>query len=202
MWVLLGCEESQEVCKAFRDKGHDAYSCDKLYSSGGLPQYHIIGDILPVLKLSHWDRKICFPPCTDLAVSGARWFKEKRESGTQAQSIKFFLDVWENSNAVENQIGIMNTGKYVKEHFPELYQHAQDIGFPWKPTQIIQPWQFGHGETKATCLWLRGLPPLKPTNIVEGREGKVWRMAPSPDRAKLRSKTYPGIAKAMANAWG
>lgn len=95
----------------------------------------------------------------------------------------------------------MNSGKYVKKWFPGLFNYANTIGFPWKPTQIIQPWMFGHGETKSTCLWLRGLEPLKPTNIVTGRESRIWRMPPSPDRARLRSKTYPGIAEAMADQW-
>lgn len=128
---------------------------------------------------------ICFPPCTDLAVSGARWFKEKIEDGRQQISIhffNFFTNLQNPKVAIENPIGIMST----------LYR---------KPDQIIQPWQFGHGETKATCLWLKGLPLLKPTNIVEGREGKVWRMAPSEHRAKMRSKTYEGISKAFADQW-
>jgi hypothetical protein len=129
---------------------------------------------------------IAFPPCTDLAVSGARWFKEKRESGEQQRSIAFFMSIV-NANipkiAIENPIGIMST----------LYR---------KPDQIIQPWMFGHGETKATCLWLYNLPELIPTNVVSGREQKVWKMPPSEDRQKLRSKTYTGIAAAMAGQWG
>jgi hypothetical protein len=128
---------------------------------------------------------IAHPPCTDLAVSGARWFPEKRKDGRQQASIDFFME-FVNADcdriAIENPIGIMST----------VYR---------KPDQIIQPWQFGHGETKATCLWLKGLPHLEPTNIVGGREQKVWRMAPGPERAKLRSKTFPGIAKAMAEQW-
>lgn len=216
MKILIACEESQTVCKAFREKGHEAYSCDILPCSGGHPEWHIQKDCIPLMfgfatfrtqdgtkhEIVKWDKIISFPPCTDLAVSGARWFEEKRKSGEQERAIEFFLDVWYYSNCVENPIGIMNDGKYVKKWFPRLYKSAIWIGFPWKPSQIIQPWQFGHGETKATCLWLKGLPLLKPTDIVEGREQRIWKMGPSPDRAKMRSKTFSGIAQAMANQWG
>jgi hypothetical protein len=129
---------------------------------------------------------IAFPPCTDLAVSGARYFEEKRRDGRQQASIKFFelfTNLLTEKVAIENPIGIMST------HYR-------------KPDQIIQPWHFGHGETKATCLWLKGLPLLQPTNVVEGREQRVWKMPPSADRAKLRSKTFTGIARAMADQWG
>jgi len=182
MKVLVACEESQVVTKAFRNLGHEAYSCDLQDCSGGHPEWHIIGDCLEVLK-GDWDLKIGFPPCDHLAVSGARWFEEKRKDGRQQKGIEFFLEMVELCDCVENPIGIMST----------IYR---------KPDQIIQPWQFGHGETKATCLWLKDLPLLVPTNIVDGREGKVWKMAPGPDRGKLRSKTFPGIAQAMAEQWG
>lgn len=128
---------------------------------------------------------IAFPPCTDLSVSGARWFKEKQKDGRQQKSIEFFMKFVNHKChriAIENPIGIMSS------HYR-------------KPDQIIQPWQYGHGETKATCLWLKGLPKLNPTNIVEGRDQKVWRMPPSLERSKLRSKTFLGIAKAMASQW-
>lgn len=190
MRVLVACEESQEVCKAFRARGHEAFSNDIVPCSGGHPEWHIQDDVRNVLRHdisseAEWDLVIAFPPCTDLAVSGARWFKEKQANGEQEKSIQFFefftyLKTYQ--VAIENPIGIMST----------LYR---------KPDQIIQPWQFGHGETKSTCLWLKGLPKLTPTNIVEGREQRIWKMAPSADRAKLRSKTYPGIAKAMAATW-
>lgn len=183
MKVLVACEESQTVCKEFRAKGHEAYSCDLLTCSGGHPEWHIQDDALKVITSKEWDLKVCFPPCDHLAVSGARWFAEKMKDGRQQAGIKFFLDMAELCDALENPIGIMST----------LYR---------KPDQIIQPWQFGHGETKSTCLWLKGLPLLNPTNIVEGREQRVWKMPPSKDRAKLRSKTYEGIAKAMAEQWG
>lgn len=184
MKVLIACEESQEVTKAFRAQGHEAYSCDILPCSGGRPEWHIQGDVIPLLS-KKWDMVIAFPPCTDLASSGARWFAEKRSDGRQQKSIEFFMRFtrldcpW----AIENPVGIMSN----------IYR---------KPDQIIQPWEFGHGETKATCLWLHALPQLVPTNIVDGREQRVWRMAPGPDRAKNRSKTFPGIAKAMAEQWG
>ena len=190
MRVLVACEESQVVCKAFRERGHEAYSCDLLPTSGDNPEWHIQDDVRNVLRhdftTPEWDMVIAFPPCTDLAVSGARWFKEKRENGQQDKSImffEFFTMLKTPKLAIENPIGIMS----------RLYR---------KPDQIIQPWQFGHGETKATCLWLLGLPKLNPTNIVEGRENRIHKMAPSKDRAKIRSKTYKGIAKAMAEQWG
>ena len=184
MKILIACEESQVVAKAFREKGHVAYSCDILHCSGGHPEWHLFGDVKEILY-EGWDMVLAFPPCTDLCVSGARWFKEKQADGRQQKSIDFFMQFtrldcpW----VVENPIGIMST------HYR-------------KPDQIIQPWQFGHGETKATCLWLHDLPLLKPTDIVEGREQRIWKMPPSKDRAKLRSKTYEGIAKAMAEQWG
>lgn len=213
MRILIACEESQTVCKAFRAKGHEAYSCDILPCSGGHPEWHIQGDAKQQLYYSNvrcksrpkpagWDLVISFPPCTDLSVSGARWFEKKRLSGEQEASIEFFFWVWFYSHCTENPVGIMGGGQYIKKWFPKLYDTMKANNFPFKSTQIIQPWQFGHGETKATCLWLQNLPLLKPENIVEGREGKVWRMAPSSDRAKLRSKTYDGIAKAMADQWG
>ena len=185
MRVLVACEESQEVCKAFRERGHEAYSCDIQDCSGGYPEWHIKADALELIKIK-WDMIIAHPPCTDLAVSGARWFKEKQADGRQERSIEFFMK-FVNADcpriAVENPVSIMS----------RIYR---------KPDQIIQPWMFGHGEVKTTCLWLKGLPLLKPTNIVEGREQKCWKMSPGPERSKNRSKTYKGIAQAMADQWG
>ena len=184
MKILVGCEYSGKVREALRVMGHDAWSCDLLPADDNSP-YHIQGDILEVLD-DGWDMLICFPPCTDLAVSGARWFKEKQADGRQQASIDFFMKMVNAPIpriAIENPIGIMST------------QYR-------KPDQIIQPWQYGHGETKATCLWLKGLPKLEATDIVEGREQRIWKMAPSPDRWKKRSETYSGIAKAMATQWG
>lgn len=197
--VLVACEESQAVCVAFREKGHEAFSCDLLDCSGGHPEWHLKGDVTSIMNWrkidenlefgeygSWWDMIIAFPPCTDLAVSGARWFPEKIAAGIQQKSIEFFMKFVNHPcklKVIENPIGIMST-KYRK------------------PDQIIQPWQFGHGETKATCLWLTGLPKLKPTDIVEGREQRIWKMPPSEGRAKERSKTFLGIAKALAEQYG
>lgn len=182
--VLIACEESQTVTKEMRALGIEAYSCDIEPCSGGHPEWHIQEDVTPLLN-KEWDMIIAFPPCTNLAVSGARWFKEKQADGRQQKSIDFFMKFaalncrW----AIENPIGIMS----------KLYR---------KPDQIIQPYQFGTGEVKATCLWLNNLPLLKPTDIVNGREPRIWKMPPSQQRAKMRSKTFPGVAKAMAEQWG
>ena len=193
MRVLVACEESQEVCKAFRALGHEAYSCDIQPCSGEFTQWHIQVDALELLKI-RWDMIIAHPPCTDLAVSGARWFAEKRADGRQQAAIDFFMQ-FVNADcehiAVENPVSIMST------------QYR-------KPDQIIQPWMFGHPEKKATCLWLKGLPPLVPTNDVsdymktlpKNQQERFHYLPPSPDRAKLRSKTFFGIARAMAEQWG
>lgn len=203
MRILLNCEESQEVCKAFRERGHEAYSCDQQDCSGGHPEWHIKGDALEEANSRKYHLIISFPPCTDLAVSGARWFDKKRLSGEQEQSIKFFMAMLWKSDVVENPVNILCGGGYVKKWFPGLHDEFLHMGYKFKPTQRIQPWQFGHGETKTTCLWIHEkLPKLVPTNIVLGREQRIWKMPPGPDRGKLRSKTYPGIAKAMAEQWG
>lgn len=184
MKILVACEESQTVTKAFRKKGHEAFSCDILECSGGHPEWHIKGDVLEQLDKG-WDMMIAHPPCTHLAVSGAKHFKVKIVDGRQQEAIDFFMALVNASIkkiAVENPICIMST----------KYQ---------KPDQIIQPWQFGHGETKATCWWLKNLPMLKPTNIVSGREARIHKLPPSKDRALLRSKTYQGIADAIAEQW-
>lgn len=201
MRVLVACEFSGRVRDAFRALGHNAYSCDLLNTETPGPHYH--GDVLEFLDSdSEWDLMVAFVPCDHLAVSGARWFAEKRASGVQRKAIEFFLKIWNapiDKICIENPIGIMSGKRnYLKEHFPDLYEKAKVLPKP----QIIQPWQFGHGETKATCLWLKNLPKLVPTNIVEGREQRVHKMAPGPNRAKDRSRTYPGIAAAMAEQWG
>ena len=202
MKALIRCEESQAVCIEFRKLGHEAYSCDLLPASGGHSEWHLQMDALEAGLMNSWDIIISFPPCTDLTVSGARWFDKKRLSGEQRESIIFFLNIWRTSNCTENPIGILNKPDYIKKWFPKIYEYALFIRFPFKPTQIIQPWMFGHGEQKSTCLWLRGLLKLNSTNIVSGREQKIWRMPPSENRAILRSKTFPGIARAMAEQWG
>lgn len=218
MKILVACEESQAVCKAFREKGHYAFSCDLLECSGGHPEWHIQSDIGVLLDgiengravmfcsldgrahlVKKWDMVIAFPPCTDLAASGARWFEEKRKDGRQQKSIEFFLrftrlDV--PKLVIENPVGIMST------HYRT-------------PDQVINPYQFGDPFEKKTCLWLKGVEKLIPTNIVDipprvkFESGKTmpkwyadaWHL-PKEERARLRSKTFPGIAAAMADQWG
>lgn len=185
MRVLVACEESGTVRDAFIKGGHDAMSCDLLPTSAPGPHYQ--GDIFDVLDYP-WDIGIFHPPCTDTCVSGAKHFAVKKLDGRQQAAVSFFMKLWRGSGhipavAFEQPISILS----------RLFR---------KPDQIIQPWQFGHGETKATCLWLRGLPALIPTHIVPEREARIHRMAPSPERARLRSVTYAGIAKAMAEQWG
>lgn len=218
MKVLVACEESQEVCKAFRALGHEAYSCDIIEPSGGHPEWHIMADCLPLLNgdckfqtmdsVSHeqcggWDMIIAFPPCTHLAVSGARWFPEKQKDFRQQKAVAFFMHfVLANCDriAVENPIGIMSS----------VYR---------KPDQIVQPYEYGDHARKSTCLWLKGLPLLEPTDIVDA--GEIHRGGFSkganldwarndagaslrwndPMTARIRSKTFPGIARAMAEQW-
>lgn len=224
MNVLIACEESQEVCKAFRKMGHLAFSCDLQECSGGHPEWHVKGDCIPLLNgscifntmdgLSHsidgkWDLIIAHPPCTDLAVSGARWFPEKQKDFRQQKSCVFFMYcVLANCKriAVENPIGIMSS----------CYR---------KPDQIIQPYEYGHNTKKSTCLWLKGLPKLVPTSIVDpniktykSKDGRILKFGNGigeafdecgkvlswndPRTAKARSRTFPGIAQAMADQWG
>lgn len=226
MKILIGCEESQEVCKAFRAKGHEAYSCDLLPCSGGHPEWHIKGDIFKAMRggilgtqagtffsLDNWDKIITFQPCTDLAVSGAAWFSKKRQSGEQEKSIRFFFETWKLSNCNENPVGIINGGNYIKKWFPLLWQEMKDYGFPFKPSQIIEPYYFGDKANKKTCLWLRDLPELKHdpskystgSEYIEspsGRRYPEWCWNTGAGSGKLRSKTYPGIAAAMADQWG
>ena len=181
MKILIGCEFSGIVREAFRKKGHEAWSCDIIPSDDN-SKYHIQDDILNHLD-DNYDMLICFPPCTHLCSSGARWFKDKIPQQKEAlEFIKKLLNCNIPKIALENPIGIISTR--IK-----------------KPTQIIQPYEHGHGETKATCLWLKNLPKLKPTNIVNGREARIHNMPPTKDRSKLRSITYRGIAKAMAEQW-
>lgn len=181
MRVLAGCEFSSIVRDAFRRRGHDAWSCDLLPTEGD-PRWHIQGDILSVLN-DGWDIGIFHPPCTHLAVSGARWFSKKTKQ--QDDALDFVRRLMEAPFpfALENPVSIISSRIR-------------------KPDQIIQPWQFGHGEVKATCLWLKDLPKLVPSRIVGGRVARVHRAPPSPDRWKDRSRTLPGIAAAMADQWG
>ncbi len=183
--VLVGCEYSGRVRDAFRDRGFDAWSCDILPTDAD-PRWHIEGDVIPVAYSGDWDLACFHPPCTHLAVSGARHFAAKRADGRQQAALEFvqkLLDAPIKHIALENPVSIISS--QIR-----------------KPDQIIHPWQFGHGETKATCLWLQNLPKLKPTNIVEGREPRVHRLPPTADRWKIRSTTYQGIADAFAAQWG
>ena len=237
MKILVACEESQEVCKAFRKLGHEAYSCDIIECSGGHPEWHIMQDVLPLLngncefktvdEVEHkvdgkWDMIIAFPPCTHLAVSGAAWFEKKREDGRQRWGIEFFasfLNADCDMVSIENPIGIIS-GVYIPRWFPDL---AEKYCLPRKPTQVIHPWMFGDNFSKSTCLWLKGLNPLVPEvteepeleykEWVDKKTGKMKRQpmwfyraladSKTPEeRAKLRSKTFPGIARAMAEQWG
>jgi site-specific DNA-cytosine methylase len=181
MKVLVACEYSGTVRDAFIAAGHEALSCDLLPTD--IPGPHYQGDVRDVLN-NGWDLMIAHPPCTHLAVSGARWFKDKQAEQAEALDfVRLLLDAPIERIALENPISVISSRIR-------------------KPDQIIQPWQFGHGETKATCLWLKGLPKLEPTDIVDGREARVHKLPPSADRWKIRSTTYKGIAEAMAQQWG
>jgi len=196
MLVIVGCEESQAVTIEFRKLGHEAYSCDLIPCSGGHPEWHLQMDVFEAIELKDWDIGIFFPDCTYLTVSANKWYKDQpaRKSGAlvgkarreaREKAIEFFKKLY-NCNikkiAIENPIGVMSS----------RFRN---------PAQVLQPWMFGHGETKATCLWLRKLSKLNPTNIVKGRHQKMQLLPKTKDRAKLRSKTYTGIAKAMADQW-
>ena len=184
MNILVACEFSGVVRRAFLARGHFVISCDLLPPEDGDNAHHFTGDVRKIIKPKLWDMMIAFPPCTHLAVSGARWFKDKQKEQQEALDfIRLLLDAPIDKIALENPIGVISTRIR-------------------KPDQIIQPWQFGHGETKATCLWLKNLPLLVPTDIVEGRKPRIHHMPPSPDRGKERSRTYQGIANAMAEQWG
>ncbi len=188
MRVLIACEYSGRVRDAFLALGHDAMSCDMLPTEVPGPHYQgDVRDVIDSVRLTGgmgFDLMIAHPPCTHLAVSGSRWFKDKvKEQAEALEFVRMLMDAPIAKIAIENPISVISSRIR-------------------KPEQIIQPWQFGHGETKATCLWLKGLPKLTPTNVVEGREARVHRMPPSPDRWKERSRTYQGIADAMAAQWG
>ena len=181
--VLVACEYSGTVREAFRVRGHDATSCDLLPTERDGPHYQ--GSVLDILN-DGWDLMICHPPCTHLAVSGARHFAAKKASGVQDEALDFVRALL---NADIPRIALENPVSIISSRIR-------------KPDQVIQPWQFGHGETKATCLWLKNLPPLKCTNIVDGRANRIHRMPPGPNRWRERSRTFQGIADAMADQWG
>ena len=228
MNILVACEESQRVTIELRKRGHNAFSCDILPPSGGHPEWHILGDVIPLINGNcqfltiggvqttiegKWDMIIAFPPCTHLAVSGARHFEKKRANGKQRDGIQFFCNFLKancDKIVIENPVDIIGGGEYIKQHFPDL---SADYGLPIKPTQIIQPYEYGEPAKKTTCLWIKGLNPLIPTSIVEPKlvkykcqNGKTATFSEDycvgvGDRAKRRSKTYIGIAKAMAEQW-
>jgi site-specific DNA-cytosine methylase len=186
MNVLVACEMSGRVRDAFLKRGHYAVSCDLLPSLSNHGD-HYQGDIFDLLSgpQSDWDLMIAFPPCTHLSSSGARWWPEKRANGRQQAAVHFVRRLMGSGIpriAIENPVGYLSTAIR-------------------KPDQIVQPWMFGEGEVKTTCLWLKNLPALTPTNVVSGREQRMWKMPPSPDRAQKRSMTYQGIADAMASQW-
>lgn len=228
MKILVACEESQRVCAAFREKGHEAYSCDILKCSGGHPEWHICGDVTPLLNgcttfetqdgekhtiPDKWDMILAFPPCTHLASSGAPSFAKKREDGRQKEGLEFFcqfFDVNCDKVVIENPVNII-AGDYCTKWFPDI---AEKYNLPKKPTQYIQPYEFGEPTRKKTGLWIKGLPKLQPTDIVEpelltytNKDGKVrtdtiWHWNTGKGTGKERSKTFKGIAKAMADQWG
>lgn len=181
MRVLVACEFSGAVRRAFRARGHDAHSCDLLPAEDGGEHFQ---DDVKALLFDGWDLMVAHPPCTHLAVSGARWFKDKQQEQAEALAfVRELMDAPIPRIAIENPVSIISS--QIR-----------------KPDQIIQPWQHGHGEVKATCLWLKGLPKLTPTNVVDGRHPACWLASPGPDRWKIRSRTYTGIAEAMAEQWG
>ena len=188
MKILVGCEESQIITIELRKLGHEAYSCDILPCSGGRKEWHLQMDVFKAIDLKRWDLIILHPPCTAIAVSGNAWYgKGKPKHQERIKAVKWTHKLWNyaiskcKKVALENPVGVLgNMGP--KPHY-------------------VQPWQFGHGETKKTGFWLHGLPKLQITDKVEGREQRIWKMPPSQDRGKLRSKTYPGIAKAIASQW-
>jgi site-specific DNA-cytosine methylase len=181
MKILIACEYSGTVREAFSKLGHDVWSCDLLDTE--IPGNHYKGSVEDII-CQGWDMMIAHPPCTHLAVSGARWFKDKVVEQREAlEFVRLLLNAPIERIALENPISIISS--QVR-----------------KPDQIIQPWQYGHGESKATCLWLQNLPKLQPTNIVEGREQRIWKMPPGENRGKERSRTFEGIAQAMAAQWG
>lgn len=189
MSILIGCEESQTICGAFRAAGYEAYSCD-LEPTRGNSEWHIQGDVMQAVRLQFWDLIILHPDCTAMAVSGNRWYgKGMPKENDRAKTVMWTLALWRLAKEHSYKAALENPVSVIFKHIKE-------------PVQYIQPWQFGHGETKKTGFALHNLPPLKPTNIVEGREQKVWKMGPSPTRKRDRSKTYDGIAQAIVNQWG
>ena len=186
MEVLVACETSGVVREAFRSRGHVAISCDLLPSDKHSVN-HIQGDCIGVIKAKPWDLIIMHPPCTAICVSGNRWYgKGMPKHDERIKAIEWTMKLWDLATSVCDRVAMENP-----------------VGtLPMKPAQYIQPWEFGHGETKKTGLWLHGLEKLVPTQVVEGRDQRIWKLPPTPDRWKIRSKTFEGIANAMASQWG
>lgn len=224
MNVLIACEESQRVAIEFRCIGHNAFSCDTKDCSGGKPEWHLKGSVFDFLDYLKWDLMIAFPPCTHLALSGAAWFEKKRTDGRQREAIEFFMKLWNvdiPKICLENPANIIG-GEYIKKWFPDL---CEKYGLPLKKSQSIQPYYFGDEAQKKTWLWLKGLSPLfhakevdlfndKITHVSKGEMvefesgckmpkwyADAWSLSPK-ERSELRSKTFPGIARAMAEQWG
>lgn len=183
--ILIGFEESQAVCIEFRKLGHNAFSCDLQECSGGHPEWHLKCDIFDAIKLMKWDLIILHPPCTYTALCGNRWYYN---SPLRDEGVLLCYNSWQAACNVCDRVVLEQPKTIMQKHLGPK-------------SQVIHPWQFGHGETKETWLWIKGLPNLVPTDIVDGRENRIWKMPPSKDRGKLRSKTYLGIAKAMAEQW-
>jgi len=184
-FILIGFEESQAITRELRFRGYNAFSCDLQDCSGSMPEFHLKMDIFKAINLRKWDMIILHPPCTYTALCGNRWYWN---SELRTEGIELCKNAWNEACKVCDYVGLEQPKTIMQRY----------IG---KRSQTIHPWQFGHGETKETWLWLKNLPELKPTNIVEGRENLIWKMPPSKDRQKLRSKTYPGIAQAIAEQW-
>jgi hypothetical protein len=185
--ILIGCEESQTICKAFRDAGHEAYSCD-LQPTRGNPDWHYQQDIMDVIPTKRWDLIILHPDCTAMAVSGNRWYgKGMPMHDKRIRQVEWTMRLWELAKKHSDKVALENPVSVIFKELPNVH--------------YIQPWQFGHGETKKTGFALHGLPPLKPTNIVNGREQRIWKMPPGPNRKRDRSKTFDGVASAIVSQW-
>lgn len=187
--VLIGCEESQTICRAFRDAGHEAHSCD-LQPTRGNPDWHFQSDIMGVIPIRRWGLIILHPDCTAMAVSGNRWYgRDMPMHYRRSQAIDWTLTLWELAKTHSDRVALENPVSVIFQHLDA-------------PVCYVQPWQYGHGETKKTGFALHNLPPLVPTNIVAGREQRIWKMPPSATRKRDRSETYQGIADAIVNQWG
>ena len=186
--ILIGCEESQVLCGAFRKSGYEAFSCD-IQPTRGNPEWHFQEDIVKIIPSRKWGLIILHPDCTAMAVSGNRWYGEGMKfHSKRLESVNWTMRLWDLALRHSDKVALENPVSVIFKYLPNV--------------QYIQPWMFGHGETKKTGFALHNLPRLKPTNLVEGREERIWKMAPSPTRKRDRSETYPGIAEAIVGQWG